>query len=66
MCGNTYQATGYLDYIKRIRMEKEDFKSARKSYFKRYFAVVKKLRERRKKHRANRLNELKLKLESLL
>ena len=66
MCGNTYQATGYLDFIKIIKMEKEDFKSTRKSYFKRYFAVVRKLRERRERYRKNRLTELKLKLESLL
>jgi len=62
MCGSTYRAANYLDYIKRIKMEKEDFKSSRKSYFKRYFAVVKKLRERRMRHRENKLMKLKLKL----
>ena len=39
-----------------------NFKSSRKSYFKRYFAVVKKLRERRMRHRENKLMKLKLKL----
>ena len=62
MWGSTYRAANYLDYIKRIKMEKEDFKSTRKSYFKRYFAVVKKLRERRMRHRENKLMKLKLKL----
>lgn len=66
MCGNTYRASDYQDYIKRIKMEREDFKKTRKSYFKRYFSIVKKLQERRARHRNNRLSELKLKLHALL
>ena len=65
MCGKIYRATNYKDYIKRINMEKEDFKKSRKSYFKRYFSIIKKLRERRERHREKKLIKLKLKLESL-
>ena len=64
--GSTYRASDYQDYIKRIKMEREDFKKTRKSYFKRYFSIVKKLQERRARHRNNRLSELKLKLHALL
>jgi len=62
MCGKTYRASNYQDYMKRIRMEREDFKKSRKSYFKRYFAVVRKLRERR----ARQISELKLQLQAIL